>query len=38
MNMITLSGIRNALWCVLAFGIVACAATPMSVASALGAS
>jgi len=27
--MITLSGIRNALWCVVAFGIVACAATPM---------
>jgi hypothetical protein len=25
--MITLSGIRNALWCVVAFGIVACAAT-----------
>jgi septal ring factor EnvC (AmiA/AmiB activator) len=29
--MITLNGIRNALWCVLAFGIVACAATPMPV-------
>jgi septal ring factor EnvC (AmiA/AmiB activator) len=27
--MITLSGIRNAIWCVVAFGIVACAATPM---------
>ena len=27
--MITLNGIRNALWCVLAFGIVACASTPM---------
>ena len=29
--MITMSGIRNALWCVIAFGIVACAATPMPV-------
>jgi len=27
--MITFSGIRSALWCVVAFGIVACAATPM---------
>jgi len=27
--MITLNGIRNALWCTLAFGIIACAATPM---------
>jgi septal ring factor EnvC (AmiA/AmiB activator) len=27
--MITLNGIRNALWCFVAFGIVACAATPM---------
>jgi hypothetical protein len=27
--MITLNGIRNAIWCVVAFGIVACAATPM---------
>jgi hypothetical protein len=27
--MISLSGIRNALWSLLAFGIVACAATPM---------
>jgi len=27
--MITLSGIRNGLWCLVAFGIVACAATPM---------
>ena len=27
--MITLNGIRNALWCAVAFGIVACAATPM---------
>ena len=27
--MITLSGIRNAIWCLVAFGIVACAATPM---------
>jgi septal ring factor EnvC (AmiA/AmiB activator) len=29
--MITLNGIRNALWCFVAFGIVACAATPMPV-------
>jgi hypothetical protein len=29
--MLTLSGIRNAIWCVIAFGIVACAATPMPV-------
>lgn len=29
--MFTLNGIRNALWCVVAFGIVACAATPMPV-------
>jgi hypothetical protein len=29
--MLTLSGIRNATWCVIAFGIVACAATPMPV-------
>src|SRR4051812_26523882 len=27
--MITLNGIRNAIWCAVAFGIVACAATPM---------
>ncbi len=27
--MISLNGIRNALWSLLAFGIVACAATPM---------
>lgn len=27
--MITLIGIRNALWCAVAFGIVACASTPM---------
>ena len=27
--MISLNGIRNALWCILAFGIVACAVTPM---------
>jgi len=27
--MITLNGIRNAIWCCVAFGIVACAATPM---------
>src|SRR5262245_48837113 len=30
-NGITLNGIRNTLWCVTAFGIVACAATPMPV-------
>jgi septal ring factor EnvC (AmiA/AmiB activator) len=29
--MITLGGIRNAIWCIVAFGIVACAATPMPV-------
>jgi hypothetical protein len=29
--MLTLGGIRNATWCVIAFGIVACAATPMPV-------
>jgi septal ring factor EnvC (AmiA/AmiB activator) len=29
--MITLNGIRNALWCAVAFGIVACASTPMPV-------
>jgi hypothetical protein len=29
--MITMNGIRNALWCAVAFGIVACAATPMPV-------
>ena len=29
--MITLNGIRNGLWCLVAFGIVACAATPMPV-------
>jgi hypothetical protein len=27
--MITVNGIRNALWCAIAFGIVACAAAPM---------
>ena len=27
--MFTLSGIRNGLWCIVAFGIVACASTPM---------
>ena len=27
--MITLNGIRNVLWCFAAFGIVACASTPM---------
>jgi hypothetical protein len=30
MIQITLSGLRNAAWCVTAFGIVACAATPLS--------
>ena len=29
--MITLNGIRNAMWCAVAFAIVACAATPMPV-------
>ena len=29
--MITVSGIRNAFWCVIAFGFVACASTPMPV-------
>ncbi|MEO8017491.1 MAG: DUF4398 domain-containing protein [Pseudomonadota bacterium] len=29
--MITLNGIRNAVWCAIAFGIVACASTPMPV-------
>ena len=29
--MITTNGIRNALWCVVAFGIVACASSPMPV-------
>ncbi len=29
--MITLSGIRNTFWCVIAFGIVACASAPMPV-------
>jgi hypothetical protein len=29
--MLTLGGIRSAMWCVIAFGIVACAATPMPV-------
>jgi hypothetical protein len=29
--MITLGGIRNSLWCLLAFGIVACASTAMPV-------
>ena len=29
--MITVSGLRNAMWCATAFGIVACAATPMPV-------
>jgi septal ring factor EnvC (AmiA/AmiB activator) len=27
--MITVNGIRNAFWCVIAFGIVACASAPM---------
>ncbi len=30
MIQITLSGVRNAVWCVTAFGIVACAATPLT--------
>jgi len=29
--MITVNGIRNAIWCAIAFGIVACASTPMPV-------
>lgn len=29
--MFTMNGIRNGLWCAVAFGIVACAATPMPV-------
>jgi hypothetical protein len=29
--MITMNGIRNATWCVIAFGIVACASAPMPV-------
>jgi hypothetical protein len=29
--MITMNGIRNGIWCVVAFGIVACASTPMPV-------
>ena len=29
--MITINGIRNTFWCVVAFGIVACASTPMPV-------
>ena len=29
--MITMNGIRNAIWFTVAFGIVACAATPMLV-------
>jgi len=29
--MITLNGIRNAIWCSIAFGIVACASSPMPV-------
>jgi septal ring factor EnvC (AmiA/AmiB activator) len=29
--MITMAGIRNALWCAVAFGIVACASSPMPV-------
>jgi septal ring factor EnvC (AmiA/AmiB activator) len=29
--MITVTGIRNAIWCAIAFGIVACASTPMPV-------
>lgn len=29
--MFTLTGIRNGIWCLIAFGIVACASTPMPV-------
>jgi hypothetical protein len=29
--MITVNGIRNAAWCVIAFGIVACASAPMPI-------
>jgi septal ring factor EnvC (AmiA/AmiB activator) len=29
--MITVNGVRNAFWCVVAFGIVACASAPMPV-------
>jgi hypothetical protein len=29
--MMTINGIRNALWCALAFAIVACASAPMQV-------
>jgi hypothetical protein len=29
--MITMNGIRNGIWCAIAFGIVACASTPMPV-------
>jgi hypothetical protein len=29
--MVTINGIRNAFWCAIAFGIVACASTPMPV-------
>ncbi|HYJ40783.1 MAG TPA: DUF4398 domain-containing protein [Steroidobacteraceae bacterium] len=29
--MFTLNGIRNAFWCAIAFGIVACASTPMPI-------
>jgi len=29
--MITVNGIRNAIWCAIAFGIVACASSPMPV-------
>ena len=29
--MITMNGIRNGIWCAVAFGIVACASTPMPV-------
>lgn len=29
--MITVNGIRNSLWCAVAFAIVACASTPMPV-------
>ena len=29
--MITMNGIRNGMWCLIAFGIVACASTPMPI-------
>ena len=32
--MITTSGLRNAFWCVIAFGIVACASAPLPIDAA----